>query len=304
MPRKFSITKKREWLEAYERGTPETAIAGTDHCDVRTIKKGIDEARRERDASLARADLLKEALRKHNESLIDMVRKMLPTLTVPPVSQPIPWEEEPLHGFIIINGGKAQYETWPEIKVLDITLDVESGRVWELLQEHIKRDPFGDAVNRWKRAISSHLEARMATKIKLADLLQARTGYELAEKRTDTPFLDLNSVTFLFQSVIEGLLGQVDAHKLEDEIVADVSKAKVKFSGGGTVAYAPAREEQCRKDIINALKAVKESAEAKNAIDTFKTVERLATKANRSGEEICLLGILPGQCQICRRLGM
>jgi hypothetical protein len=36
----------------------------------RTVKKGIEEARRERDARVARIELLKDAMSKHHETLL------------------------------------------------------------------------------------------------------------------------------------------------------------------------------------------------------------------------------------------
>jgi hypothetical protein len=48
MPKKFSVTDKNKWLEEYENGKPEASIASGSSCDLRTVRRGIEEARRQR----------------------------------------------------------------------------------------------------------------------------------------------------------------------------------------------------------------------------------------------------------------
>jgi len=304
MPKKISITRKREWLQAYEEGRSEAFIARKDHCDTRTVKKGIEEARRERDASLARADLLKEALRAHNQRLLDMTRKILPALVSLSSSQPIPWKVEPASISITIPGSTAQCETWPNPKVLGITLDVETETEWELFHEHIKRDPLWEALNRWKKSLASYIEAGIAMKQKMANLLKAETGYRTMDTPADPPFLDSDSIETLFRPMIEKLVRPGAILRLDDNIVTRPDKGKVKYAPGGTLAYAPGEEEECRTGIITALSKLGKSLEAARVRETFRTTETMAIKARRAAEDTCLLGLVPGRCRVCRRLGI
>ena len=303
MPRKISTIQKREWLEDYERGIAEASIAGKARCDPRTVKKGIEEARMERHANVAKAELLKEALRKHNGSLLNLIGKILPALVSFPSNQSIPWGDEPMSGSVAIPGGTAQYENWPELMV-SITLDAETETEWDLLREHIKRDQLWTALEQWRRTLASHFEARMAMEQKLADLLEAMTKYRLVSNTAGAPFLNPYSVEFLFRFEIERLLGPVSRYKAEDSIVADSGKGEVRYGQGTGLAYAPGKEDECREDIISALSKLRESDEAKSATETFKTLEKSTAKARRTAEEIRMLGLVPGQCRICRRLGM
>ena len=77
MPKKFSITDKRKWLEDYENGKSEASIASDSRCDPRTIRRGIEEARRGRDAQAARIDLLKQAVLKHQKRLTNKLEELL-----------------------------------------------------------------------------------------------------------------------------------------------------------------------------------------------------------------------------------
>ena len=111
MPKKFSMLEKRKWLQAYESGTTEAEIAKGGNCIIRTVHKGTQEARLERDGVAARADLIKDALRKHNENLLSVIGELLPVLIRPTASQRVPVGGS--SGAIPITGGKAQFELWP-----------------------------------------------------------------------------------------------------------------------------------------------------------------------------------------------
>lgn len=91
MPRKVSMVTKKQWLTEYDEGKTQISIANEHKRDVRTIKKGIEDARRERDITFARAELLKEALRKHNSDLMSLLEQLMIVLQPLPMSQSIPW---------------------------------------------------------------------------------------------------------------------------------------------------------------------------------------------------------------------
>lgn len=304
MPKKIPILKKREWLQTYEEGKSEASIAHNDHCDIRTVKKGIEEARRERDAHMARADLIKESLRGHNQRLLSLIRELMPALIPLPSNQVIPWNENPTTDSISVVGGLVRYETWPKPKVISITLDVETKVEWEYVQEHLKRDRFGAMFDQWKKALVSHFEARMAMKRKLTELLKEKTGYQLASRPVNAPCLYASSADILLKPMIEWLLEPEATRDPAENIDIDPDREEVRYSYGTAVAYAPGATQNCRDNIISALNELKKSQEAKNVFNTYRPNADSATKARRSAEEIDMMGLVPGQCRICQRLGM
>ena len=76
MPKKISIIDKREWLRLDEEGKSEAWIAKEKKRNIRTIKKGIEDARRERDAQLARSELLRGALRNHQDHMLALINEL------------------------------------------------------------------------------------------------------------------------------------------------------------------------------------------------------------------------------------
>jgi hypothetical protein len=302
MPKKFSIIQKREWLQAYEGGTPEATISRDSKCDIRTVHKGIEEARLERESRAARADLIREALRKHNESLLAIIDDFRTVLVSPPVSQRVPRGNR--SDSVPITGGRVQYDLWPEPRVLSVTLDVEARPEWELLWEHISRDRLRDILTRWKEALASHLKTRMALRQRLESLLQEKTGYQLAEKPAGRAFLDTDGLSLLLEKLLEQISEPVTAGDFDAEIIVNSRRGEVTYGHGLALAHAPGKEQKCRKAIIAAVTELLSSDEWKNVRETFVSLEKSTTKARQAAEEIRLLGLLPGRCRICSRLGI
>jgi len=309
MPKKIPIIEKREWLHDYEEGKSEAAIASRRRRDIRVIKKGIEEARRERVANLARADLVKEALRSHNEKLLNIIREILPALKPPASTQPVPWKWQISTSSIPIEGGKAEYEYWEQPKVFTIALDVESKAEWEFFQEHIKTDRLWKLINQWKKVLASHLESRMVMKRSLEKLLENegeedQPKYVLVDKPVDGAFIYSHSIDSLFQPAIQRMLGLANTGDLEDNIVADTNNGDIRY-GGTALAHAPGEKQKYREHILDSVnKLLQMHTEVRNIINTHKATEDLSTKAKRAAEEIYIMGLVPGQCRICRRLGM
>lgn len=72
-------------------------------------------------------------------------------------------------------------ENWPESKVMSVTLDTEGKIEWDLLGEHLKLERSWHLLGQWKKALAAHLEARIAMKRMLANLLQEKTECQLVD---------------------------------------------------------------------------------------------------------------------------
>lgn len=303
MSRKIPMVTKRQWLKEYDEGKPQIALATKYKRDVRTIKKGIQEAKRERDITFARADLLKEALRKHNTELMSLLEQLVVVFEPLPASQAIPWREsdEELWAF---PGGKAQYETLPSLRVWNITLDIERDMRWQLLLEHLKHDPLIKALKAWKRMLCSHIEARVNLKQELAELLKSKTGYELENEPAGDRCLIFSGVDYLCRYLLMGLPHPVDIASVVNNIAADIDTGQVKYGEATTLALAPGKEEDCRNNIIEAIKELSTKEAMGTVITTCEMHRASSGKASKAVEEIRMMGLIPGQCRICRRLGM
>ena len=299
MPKSFSSVNKKKWLELYEAGKSELAIAKDANCDVRTVKKGVGEARRERDASIARAELVKDALGKHQKALLGIIDGLLPALTAPPAS--LQGERDASPASVDLVGATATYEV---DKGWTVVLTEENTSLWELLREHLKRDPISGAIEKWKRTVASHIEAAMALRREIGAILEENTGLKLLEKPTEPSFVYYdNTLGLLYGEALYQRPGVRGRTEWESRLVADIATGTVRY-GGAILAEASGREEETRKNILNAFRQVQRSAKTTRVQETLREAEGSAAKARRAVEEISLLGMVPGQCRVCRRLGL
>lgn len=298
MPKEIPLTEKSEWLKAHQEGRSQADIAKDFGRDVRTIKRGIEEARRAQDSQTARTELLKDALQKHQKALLGVIKDMLSALVPPTPSLELPLQRYDSPLTIPLSRATASYESE---KGWIVTLEDEDTALWELLQEHLRRDRMWKALARWKRAIAAHLEARIALKRQTAALLEKKTGLKVDP--TQPTYVEVGVVGLFYEVALNRALGIPDRRNLEKNITA---------SGAGYVLYLNSRiasteegaEEKCRKDMLDAFKKLRMSPEATAAVATCRELEESTAKARRAVEEISLLGLVPGQCRVCRRLGL
>lgn len=298
MPKKISPKQVREWLELYESGQSVISIAKKARRDTRTVKRGIEQARREHDARGVRSELLKSALRNHQDNFLEMVKGVLSALEAPAPGLEVGGERGENPAPLNLSGSVASFV--PD-KGWMVKLNVEDEPHWELLQEHTKRDPMWAALNSWKEALAAHLEARLALKRKAVTLLQKKTGLKL--NRSDAFHLEPFAVALLYQGVLEQALGTRDWTEPEKDIV-DLLRGQVSCRNSPLARVREGAEQECRKNILDALQGLKKSAEAQNVVNTHEQALDAAAKARRAVEEISLLGLVPGQCRVCRRLGL
>lgn len=306
MPRKIPLMRMRLWLEEYEKGRPEASIAKDAHCDVRTIKRGIELARREREVGIARAELLKEALRKHNYSLIGKLDEILSQIGVPPVdSIVLPWSgRKKIETMAVV--GEWGIEVSEDVSH-DARFAAEDSAEWELLREHLKRDPLWKLLSGWQRAYTAHRNAKIGFQAKALDLLEENTGYRVVDDKdaVNPPFIYIyNAPDLLFKEAIRRVLGIDDGTKLENRIVVDSATGDVRYDRAAILAVAPGEEEDCKKNMLAALNELEKSSEAARVASTYRVLKESTDKARKAVEDISLLGLVPGQCRICRRLGM
>lgn len=299
MPKKFSDTDKGNWLKLYESGKTEKWIARERaKCDPRTVKKGIEEARRKQDARVARADLIKEALRKHQDSLLEELDSIASDLTVPTEDFVVlPWNDPIL----------TQPETATEWQTDDVSGPHRVSRsqgeaVRRLLKQHLKNDRLWKVLVQWEKAYTAHLGTRVALQRRTVAILQEKTGLKLTDKNDiPRPFLYSYTTGVLFFKAVQHAFGATSFD--EGEIVANTNTRDVRYRGS-ILAETSGNEEKIRADLLEALRELKTSPEVTLVVDTHRTLEEIEMRARQIVEQIKLLGFIPGQCEICRRLGI
>ena len=305
MPKKFSIADKKGWLEKFENGKSESSVAKGSECDYRTIRRGIEEARRERDARAARIDLLKQAVLKHQESLLQKLGGIFLALTMPPHD----WEVLSWHqtGESILSEDDLDTEDSLEDEVSEHLKDsdVHVDMVEVMLRQHLRNDKLWKILARREKAYGAHRLARIALQRKVVSLLEAETGYEL-EAGGDAPPPFLYSYTagdLFYRMTLRRAFGDYRNDAWQDEIVVDPEGSCVKYRNS-ILAEVPGKAHECRTKLLDAFRKMQILPEVTRAANTYDELEESTLRARQAIEEIRLLGLVPGACKICRRLGM
>jgi len=75
-------------------------------------------------------------------------------------------------------------------------------------------------------------------------------------------------------------------------------------TGGQILANTSGEEEAIRDGIIAALNVISSSSELKKVIETYWTLTDSCNSARQTAKRIKMLGMVPGLCDICQRLGL
>jgi hypothetical protein len=310
MPKKISVVKKREWLQEFEDGKQIISIAKKNKKDTRTVKKGIDDARREQDATRAVSDMLAKALRKHHDSLLEAVREIIPVLMRIPSNLSLPWRGQ--DDSLSVHNFKFQYTILPEPKVLKVTLESESKPEWELLTEHLRRDTFIIEINRWKRAVANYLQARMVLEQALARMLMERTSCLFLDKsyehfpensKPKPPFISPFLVTVLSQYIVEKLTQELATNVSDQFAISEPNKITY-WQNGPMLLQKEGKASECRDKITSLVEETLKSPEALNVLSTYQEMIEASAKAASAAQELLLLDFVPGRCRICHKIGL
>ena len=306
MPKRFSETDKRGWLELYESGKSEKWIARERaRCDPRTVKRGIDEARLRRDANMARVDLVKDALRRHQDNLLDELHNILSSLTMPPVDFTVlSWHHDGDSVFTVDDKSKEMKQKESTITVTEKVI-IERSAKRDLLKEHMKNDRMWKILAQLKRDYDENIQARVALQCKIVNIVEKQTGYKFDDgDKFSTNFIySYTTGDLFFKSILQKAFGVRRTINLEEDIYADVSRGTVQYHGS-ILAEVAGNEEGCKKNLLIALRKLQHSKEASQVVETQKALAASNEKAKQAVELLLLLNLVPGQCQVCRRLGI
>lgn len=306
MPKRFSETDKRDWLNLHETGKSEKWIARERaHCDPRTVKRGIEEARRRRDANMARIELVKNALSKHQDDLLGELHNILSSLTMPPVDfMVLSWHHDGDSIFTVADKTKEMNQKGSTITATEkVNIDRNAKR--DLLKEHLKNDRMWKVMAQLKRDYGENNQARVALQRKIVNIVERQTGYKFDDgNKLSTNFIySYTTGDLFFKSILQKAFGVRRTSNLENDIYADVSRGTVQYHGS-ILAEVAGNEERCKKNLLTALRKLQHSEEASQVMETHKALAESNEKAKQSVEQLLLLNFVPGQCQVCRRLGI
>jgi len=296
MPRKYSADDRAKWLALSEKGRAENWIANNYKIDLRTIKAGIIEARRSREFQTARTDLIRDALKKHQEGLLSSLSSLESSIALPAVDYaPESWYQgkEPAFGLKdkeemrerLLQAGKP-----------------EKGKP-SMLRQHLKNNRLWRALDRWQKAYTEQLLTRLELQYKIISLIKDRTGLDIVSQAHAPPFAyGYTTGDMFYRLTLKNAISDISDADLPLRIRTDTTRHYV-MDGGNLLAELTGREEECRTLLLEAYGDVKKTIELTEVVATYKELEKLLPPIKEAISEYQLLGLLPGSCNICERIG-
>ncbi len=247
----------------------------------------------------------KEALRKHQDSLLEELDKILSTLSIPTEDYVvIPWQQG---GDFILAEAETLAEKWQAGNVSESGADTRNGggAMRRLLKAHLKNDRLWKMLAQWNKAYDAHLAERLVLQRKTVAVIQDKTGCKLVDGNdVSRPFIySYTTGDLFFRAALRQASATQKGMDLESDIAANTANGDVRYRGL-VLAEAPGNEEKIKGNLLDALRELRGASEAVSVVDTNKALKEATMRVRQVVEQIKLLGLILGQCEICRRLGM
>jgi DNA-directed RNA polymerase subunit L len=304
MPKQIPMSEKKEWLLEYDDGKPSAEIAREKQRALKVIKRGIEEARAERDGAAARAEIVKEALIKHQQQLMGIINRLLEATEPPPADMEIRRERSGAIAPIPIPAGRILYTP---SQGLTVELSDENKTLWELLKQHLTRDRIWSAIRNWKEALTNRTKATIAVETGIRMLIEIETGLRVTEGQSpddNTGYVYSQAVKLFFTVNIRKTLGISDETNPQERMVATEDGYVRHGEVGSELAYCPGKQNECREALLRAFEKIHDMSEIKKVITTEAELKSVSGKLKRILEDIKLMGLVPGRCRICSRISL
>ena len=258
---------RKEWFIRYEQeGESPPQIAKKDGFDVRTVRKGIEFERQERERREAKAMVLRQALEHHYEDLCD-VAKRLDDLVAREERQLSTMRNEPLWA--------ALTEHLPRSPLWKLLVK------WEDLCQEVEqlglrlRDRFGNEIGD-RSPVEFSEDPKQVGLSKSAALMAASIGKAIARgKRSPEEF-----VKFVRTSVGEG--------------ISDVE------SGGHHIGRIPDEKIESVQNLLSAIiMEAMDWEEYSNLAKSLRNLDRVKQNLEDELNIIILRRVVPGRCRYC-----
>ena len=299
MPRKTPSASGRQWLQRVEDGETEAGIARVDGHDLRTVRRAVDEARRDRDMGLIRRQTLHDAFGNHQKQLLETLGRAGGLLD-PPGSD-----------IGLLHPGAAQpraleISCW-NVKLegdaaRDISSALESELLWILSMEHLGRDEFLQQWRSWKASLGKVVVAHMRLSHRVKVVLEATTGARIGDPENGDDLISPAGAHQFYRAAASEAMGNDGALEiLGKDLDLEQPDGRVVLHGD-EVPWPVARNGRLLEKLTDAVKELINCAELQTLRNAQRRAEDKSEKARETVGLIMATSYVPGRCRACIRL--
>jgi hypothetical protein len=245
--------------------------------------------------------MVKEALQKHQGDLAEVIESLRSAVAIPPTQSIGLAVQGPDLRRIPLAEATAERA---DDKGWTITLALENTTEWELFQEHLRRDALWRLLAQWKESVAEYINASLALGRRVTRTLRETTGLEVMEvddiKRANS--LYAAGIEALYSHTVDLALG-LSRLELNEELKAEDPHL---YYGQYRIPVlsATGRVDQLRTKVVTALSGLRKPVVTNEVVSAYDLVRETTQRASKAIEELSLTRLVPGQCRVCRRLGL
>lgn len=255
-----------EWLQRYEAGETPPKIASSDEFDVRTVRKHIELARREREVREARSAVLRNALERHYRDICEFAEKL--------DSQ--------------IEGEHT------------VALAPESNRMLLALRQHLPRSPLWNNLRKWNQLYEEipRLEDEVKRRLKEEIEPDPKLSVFLRSDEHRVVAAILEALAFQVKAWSQGWKGL----HIKDDLKAESDVGGFVNARYGHVEMGRVKQEhvtyirEALIDFESKVRGWQQYADIKRHVEELK---QLKVKLRDELAIITLRRVVPGRCKYC-----
>lgn len=263
--------------------------------DPRTIQRGIEEVAQRRLGADVRSDLLRDALKRHQDDMLDLVDRVSALMRTSYLHI-----DRIHHGLTpsTIPGLDGVRAAVAEGMYQEVTLDAERELLWELLGAHVGRDKAYRHLTQWKVALRDELNSRLALRRHVVSRL-IEANVEIDRDANKLNSVSALGVHELSKALVSRVLGETPPYPFD--VASDQGEISINGGLGG-------RLTEDREATLSVIKALPRGVQGDEAAEGLRSCREALTaaanRARRSFEEIRASHYLPGTCLSCKKFGL
>lgn len=294
--------ERRRWLERYEAGQGSIPqLAKETGRNIRTIKKQLQLAMEEREKALARTELYRKGLIEHNDTLLRVLRQVRDSLRIPLDERLSPlatWGRSPGFSYESLS---IQFQEG-EAQVSLVGREEDDMRLLELAREHLSGEKgLWRELDRWTEKVADYARSCYQLGKQMGERVAQETGLQPVPMVGTEEGFHEGYITWLVRRALEKARG---TDRIRDGELLKTRGSQMDY-GDTTIATSPSPEklEQAREVFLKLLEEMKHHREVMHILRVRKELEEALPGLKRQLGDILLLGVVPGRCSVCRKLG-
>lgn len=301
MPKKPKVYpgERRQWLELYEGGRSIPFIARTAGRDSRTVQKQLHIAADERERAVANSQRYRDAMRKHDDDLLGVIRGLRGTLRVPHDEQLTIMPFFPrVQGITVQVAGREYGSRGGHLVTSEVfSGNEDSRRLLELALEHFAKEKnLWKSLDRWVEVLDEYVH--------LCYDLGAKAGVMVSE-RLEAEILDHGEglhagyITWACRFAIADKMGDQESSARKVKMAG----SQLRFNGSDLAEFeSPEVLGKAEAYFHELMETLRSDGVIMEIASLKKELQAGLPGIKRQLGDLLLLGLVPGRCSVCRKL--